>query len=86
MNITEAALIAAKLIDLLADVGYSLHSGDMETTEPTTDPMRLAWWWCWTDGNCDVEVGDNCGSEAGALTSAVEHWFENATINYDTNL
>lgn len=61
------------LDEKLKEAGYSFHSGDVEE-------LGESFWWCWTDGKCDVETGEYCDSALLSLMDATSHWFRNARI------
>jgi hypothetical protein len=66
-----------RLAVLLAEAGYSFYDGPDDI--PFGEPQQR-YWFCWTDGKCDVESGPDCVSMLGAVHSAMEHWFEHARI------
>lgn len=70
--------VADHLVTLLEEVGYSFHSGD-DGSLPTPK-LDEKHWWCWSDGKCNVEIGESQDSPLAALMDAADHWFKNARI------
>lgn len=72
------------VVQLLTQAGYTVHTDQTEHL-PVPGPVpEEGWWFCWTDGNVDVESGPTVESELLAWVSALEHWFENAKIPVHT--
>lgn len=67
---------------LLASAGYTFHDGPDDI--PFGDQQQRHWF-CWTDGKCDVEVGEDCTNGLEAIASAMEHWFKYATIDTENS-
>lgn len=70
--------VGEHLEGLLADAGYTFHEGD-------DGAGRYGYWFCWTDGKCDIETGETRDERLGALMDAADHWFTHARIPTDTD-
>lgn len=63
---------------LLADKGYTFHSGD---NHEAPSIGGYGWWFVWSgNGMSSYEVGDTVGSELEANMAALRHFFDNAEI------
>lgn len=66
---------------LLRAAGYVVYNGDAETGEAVDDCSGEDFWFTWTDGKCDIEVGEAMPSDLAAWSDALEHFFTNAVID-----
>jgi hypothetical protein len=67
-----------RLIQLLTDKGYRVHSGGDDSC-PDLDGD--GYWFTWAvDGMASCESGETCDTELEAWGSAMEHFFVNASI------
>jgi hypothetical protein len=74
--------VAAKL----AAAGYSLHARKAESDNTCSLGEGEVFWFAWTDGRCDVEVGEDRDNELAAWADALDHHLSNATILTEANV
>ena len=62
---------------LLAEAGYTFHE---RTEDNDGQGDATVHWFAWTDGNMDVEVGEDCPDPLVATMTALRHWMQNTRI------
>ena len=73
--------VVEHITSLLDKAGYSFHEGE----DPGTPELGMnAHWFCWAaPGMADCEVGETVDTPLAALITALDHWFDSASIPLD---